>query len=79
MAKAEDPSTGKERKEEAEVLNFLGKLLFPEKLQTNLTEDDKKGKTFTVHRDVKEIKTNLKDIEERKMGKRGRVAEKERL
>ena len=79
MAKAEDTSTGKERKEEAKVLNFLGKLLFPEKLQTNLTEDDKKGKTFTVHRDVKEIKTNLKDIEERKMGKRGRVAEKERL
>ena len=74
MAKAEDPSTGKERKEEAEVLNFLGKLLFPEKLQTNLTEDDKKGETFTVHRDVKESKTNLKDVEERKGGKKDGVA-----
>ena len=72
MAKAEDPSTRKERKEE--VLNFLGKLLFPEKWQTNLTDDNKKIEKFTVLRDLKESKTNLKDVEESEGVKKYREA-----
>ena len=74
MAKSEDPSTGKERKEEEEVLNFLGKLLFPEKWQTNLTDDNKKIEQFTVLRDLKESKTNLKDVEESEGVKKYREA-----
>ena len=74
MAKAEDPSTGKERKEEEEVLNFLGKLLFPEKWQTILTEDNKRRDKFTVLGDLKESKTNLKDVEEREGVKKYREA-----
>ena len=74
MAKAEDPSTRKERKEEEEVLNFLGKLLFPEKWQTNSTDDNKKIEKFTVLRDLKESKTNLKDVEEREGVKKYREA-----
>ena len=74
MAKAEDPSTGKERKEEEEVLNFLGKLLFPEKWQTILTEDNKRRDKFTVLGDLKESKTNLNDVEEREGVKKYREA-----
>ena len=74
MAKAEDPSAGKERKEEEEVLNFLGKLLFPEKWQTILTEDNKRRDKFTVLGDLKESKTNLKDVEEREGVKKYREA-----
>ena len=74
MAKAEDPSTRKERKEEEEVLNFLGKLLFPEKWQTILTKDNKRREKNTVLRDLEESKKNLKDVEEREGVKKYREA-----